>query len=236
MAGPSEARRFDAVNTALDYQDAMRILVIDSEARAKGGRCWTYDAVSIGFPGAVMHGRPVSEPRNLGTGWVGSGFARAFGCPAKVVNDAAMQALGSFKGGRLLFLGLGTGIGSALIIDGTLEPMELAHLPCKKQRTYEEYVAQAGLKRLGKRNGGVTSPNVVIRLKAALQVTDVGGGRRQRQTPSYAAGESPARIERARIRRWISPVEEPLNLLVAAGPESPRRRPGKDRVDIVGAA
>src|SRR5258708_3651593 len=96
---------------------------------------WGYDVVSIGYPGPVVHGKPVAEPTNLGGGWVGFDFRRAFGCPVKVINDAAMQALGSYKGGRMLFLGLGTGLGSALIVDGVLEPMELAHLPYKKGRT-----------------------------------------------------------------------------------------------------
>ena len=112
---------------------------------------WRYDVVSVGYPGAVLHGKPIAEPRNLGTGWVGFYFTRAFGCPVKVINDAAMQALGSYRGGRMLFLGLGTGLGSALIMDGVLEPMELAHLPYKKGRTYEDYVGNAGLKRLGKK-------------------------------------------------------------------------------------
>ena len=112
---------------------------------------WRYDAISIGYPGAVLHGKPVSEPRNLGGGWVGFDFRKAFGRPARVINDAAMQALGSYKGGCMLFLGLGTGLGSALIIDGVLEPMELAHLPYKKGRSYEEYVGKAGLKRLGRK-------------------------------------------------------------------------------------
>ena len=101
--------------------------------------------------------QPVMEPRNLGQGWVGFDFKKAFGCPVKVINDAAMQALGSYRGGRMLFLGLGTGLGSALIIDGVLEPMELAHLPYKKGRTYEDYVGNAGLKRLGKKKWRRTS-------------------------------------------------------------------------------
>jgi polyphosphate glucokinase len=139
---------------------------------------WRYEAVSIGFPGAVLHGRPVSEPRNLGGGWVGFNFRRAFGCPVHVINDAAMQALGSYKTGRMLFLGLGTGLGSALIIDGVLEPMELAHLPYKKGRTYEGYIGKAGLKRLGKKKWRRNVTDVIIRLKAALEVDDVvvGGG------------------------------------------------------------
>ncbi len=143
---------------------------------------WTYDAVSIGLPGAVLHGRLVSEPRNLGPGWVGFHFSRAFGCPVRVINDAAMQALGSYKGGRMLFLGLGTGLGSALIVDGVLEPMELAHLPYKKGRTYEAYIGQAGLERLGKKKWRRHVTDVVTRLKAALEVDDVvvGGGNAKR--------------------------------------------------------
>jgi polyphosphate glucokinase len=139
---------------------------------------WTYDAVSIGYPGAVVHGKPVSEPHNLGVGWVGFKYKSAFGRPVAVINDAAMQALGSYKGGRMLFLGLGTGLGSALIIDGVLEPMELAHLPYKKGRTYEEYVGKTGLKRLGKKKWRRHVADVVARLKAALEADDVviGGG------------------------------------------------------------
>jgi predicted NBD/HSP70 family sugar kinase len=90
---------------------------------------WNYSAVSIGYPGPVIHGRPLSEPRNLGGGWVAFDFQKAFGCPVKLINDAAMQALGIYEGGRMLFLGLGTGLGSAMIVDGALEPMEIAHLP-----------------------------------------------------------------------------------------------------------
>jgi len=139
---------------------------------------WEFDAVSIGYPGAVVNGKPVSEPHNLGKGWVGFNFKKAFGRPVKVVNDAAMQALGSYKRGRLLFLGLGTGLGSALICDGVLEPMELAHLPYKKGRTYEEYVGKKGLKRLGKKKWRRHVADVIERFRVALNVDDVvlGGG------------------------------------------------------------
>jgi polyphosphate glucokinase len=139
---------------------------------------WTYDVVSIGYPGAVLHGKPVSEPRNLGSGWVGFNFRRAFGRPVKVINDAAMQALGSYKNGRMLFLGLGTGLGTALAVDGVLQPMELAHLPYKKGRTYEEYVGKTGLKRLGKKKWRRHVADVITRLRTALEVNDVviGGG------------------------------------------------------------
>ena len=100
---------------------------------------WKYDAVAIGYPGPVLHNRPVAEPHNLAPGWVGFDWQAAFGCPAKIVNDAAMQAMGSYQGGKMLFLGLGTGLGSAMVIDGIVEPMELGHLPYKKA-TYEDYV------------------------------------------------------------------------------------------------
>jgi len=110
---------------------------------------WTYDVVSIGYPGPVLHGRVIAEPYNLGRGWAGFDFARAFGRPVKVINDAAMQALGSYKGGKMLFLGLGTGLGTTLIVEGVVAPMELGHLPYKK-RTFEQYVGRAGLERDGK--------------------------------------------------------------------------------------
>jgi polyphosphate glucokinase len=150
-------------------------MVRDVRAAVKS---WTYEAVSVGYPGAVLHGKPVAEPTNLGPGWVGFNFRKAFGCPVKVINDAAMQAWGSYRGGRMLFLGLGTGLGSAMIIDDILEPMELAHLPYKKGRTYEEYVGKAGLRRLGKKKWRRAVVDVLKRLKTALEVTDVvvGGG------------------------------------------------------------
>ena len=120
-------------------------------------RDWKYDAVSIGYPGPVVRGRPIIEPVHLGTGWVGFDFKKAFDRPVKIINDAAMQALGSYQGGRMLFLGLGTGLGSALIVDNVLEPLELAHLPYKKGRSYEDYVGLAGLKRRGKKDGNTMS-------------------------------------------------------------------------------
>jgi polyphosphate glucokinase len=138
---------------------------------------WAYDVVSVGFPGPVLHNRPVAEPRNLGPGWMGFDFAAAFGLPAKVVNDAAMQALGSYRGGRMLFLGLGTGLGSAMIVNGILEPMELGHLPYKKG-TYEDYVGARGLNRFGKKRWRKLVEDVVERLVAATEPEDIviGGG------------------------------------------------------------
>ncbi len=140
---------------------------------------WKYEAVSIGYPGPVVHGRLMAEPHNLAPGWIGFNFKKAFGPrPIKIINDAAMQALASYKGNTMLFLGLGTGLGSALIVDGILEPMELAHLPYKKGKTYEDYVGLAGLKRLGRRKWRHHVREVVKLLKNALQVDDVvlGGG------------------------------------------------------------
>jgi polyphosphate glucokinase len=139
---------------------------------------WKYDVVSIGYPGPVLHQQPVIEPHNLGRGWVGFDFRKAFRHPVKIINDAAMQALGSYKGGRMLFLGLGTGLGSALIVDSVLQPLELAHLPYKHGRTYEEYVGKAGLKRLGKRKWRRHVLDVVTALKASLEADYVvlGGG------------------------------------------------------------
>jgi predicted NBD/HSP70 family sugar kinase len=141
-------------------------------------RDWKYDRVSIGYPGPVTAGHPVREPVNLGGGWVGFNYKRALGCPVRIVNDAAMQALGSYHGGRMLFLGLGTGLGSAMIVDGILEPMELAHLPYKHGKTYEEYLGLKGLKRLGKKKWRKEVFKITEKLIAALQADYVvlGGG------------------------------------------------------------
>jgi polyphosphate glucokinase len=138
---------------------------------------WKYDVVAIGYPGPVLHGRPIAEPHNLTPGWVGFDYQAAFGCPVKVTNDAAMQALGSYKGGKMLFLGLGTGLGTTMIVDGIIGPMELGHLPYRKG-TYEDYVGIRGLKRLGKKKWRRYVADVIARLIAALQPDDVvlGGG------------------------------------------------------------
>src|SRR6202046_4755610 len=138
---------------------------------------WSYDVVSIGYPGPVLHHRPVADPKNLGPGWVGFDFKTQFGRPTKVLNDAAMQALGSYKKGKMLFLGLGTGLGSTLIVGGVVEPMELGHLPYKKA-TYEDYVGARGLERFGKKKWRKHVFDVVDRLVAALEPNDIvlGGG------------------------------------------------------------
>ena len=139
---------------------------------------WNYSVVSIGYPAPVVHGHPLSEPHNLAGGWVGFDFRKAFGHPVKIVNDAAMQALGIYHGGRMLFLGLGTGLGSAMIVDGILEPMEVAHLPYKKGRTFEDYVGIRGLQRLGKKKWRHHVALIAEQLKSALEADYVilGGG------------------------------------------------------------
>ena len=144
----------------------------------KSVKDWKFDCVSLGYPGPIINGHPLREPHNLGRGWVGFDFRKAFGRPVKIINDAAMQALGSYKGGRMLFLGLGTGLGSAMIVDGMLQPMELAHLIYKKGRTYEDYLGLRGLERSGKKKWRKHVAKVTTKLKAALEADYVvlGGG------------------------------------------------------------
>lgn len=140
---------------------------------------WEYDVVSLGYPGVVVDGRPVREPANLAAGWVACDYAAAFARPIKLLNDAALQAVGGYRGGRMLFLGLGTGLGSALIADGTILPLELAHLPYRKERSYEEYLGKAGRARLGRAKWQKHAARVVELLRAALVADEVliGGGR-----------------------------------------------------------
>jgi predicted NBD/HSP70 family sugar kinase len=167
---------------------------------------WNYDVVSIGVPAAVVHGKLASEPRNLGTGWVGFNFRRAFGRPVQLINDAAMQALGSYEGGRMLFLGLGTGLGSALIVDGVIEPMELARLPYTDHRTYEDAIGEKGRKSLGNKKWRRRVNDVIKRLKTALEVDDVviGGGnvKRLRTLPAGVRRGSNAHAFTGGYRLW----------------------------------
>jgi polyphosphate glucokinase len=139
---------------------------------------WNFDVISIGYPGPMVHGKPLRDPYNLGPGWVAFDFHKAFGKPVKIINDAAMQALGSYRGGRMLFLGLGTGLGSAMIVDGVLEPMELAHLPYKKGKTYEQYVGEAARQKYGDKKWAKKAFEIVRDLKNALQPDYIvlGGG------------------------------------------------------------
>src|SRR5580693_7448118 len=142
LTGQTEASKFDS------GPDLTPRRMVSGVKKITGD--WTYDAVSIGYPGPVLRNKPVAEPHNLGRGWVGFNFEAAFRRPVKLINDAAMQALGSYRGGKMLFIGLGTGLGSAMITDGIVEPMELGHLPWKRH-TYEHYVGERGLERLGRR-------------------------------------------------------------------------------------
>ena len=167
-----------------------------------------YDAVSIGYPGPVLHGSPIVEPTNLGRGWVGFDYQKAFGKQIRIINDAAMQALGSYRGGRMLFLGLGTGLGSALIVDGVLEPLELAHLPYRKGRTFEDYVGQRALDRLGKKKWRRAVNDVVQRLREAVQADYVvlGGGNVKylKQLPDGVRRGNNANAHRGGIILWAT--------------------------------
>ena len=139
---------------------------------------WTYDVISMGYPGQVVHNMPAHEPVNLGGGWLGFDYLGAFGKPIKVINDAAMQALGSYEGGRMLFIGVGTGLGTAMVVDGRVEAMELGHLPYKKKLTFEDYVGLRGLKRLGRSKWRHEVLAVIDVFRKALQPEYIvlGGG------------------------------------------------------------
>jgi len=169
VSGQTTVRRMDSGPSLTPEQMIARV-----KALAKG---WKYDRVSIGYPGVVVRNQPVREPHNLGKGWVGFDYEKAFGCPVRIVNDAAMQALGGYQGGKMLFLGFGTGLGTAMIVDGTLVPMELAHLPYKKA-TFEDYVGEDAMERDGKKKWRKNCADVIDRLCAALEPEDIvlGGG------------------------------------------------------------
>ncbi len=180
--GRRELRQFESGPDLTPRQMVARVHALTGD--------WTYDAVSIGYPGVVLHGKVIAEPHNLGPGWMGFDFRKAFGRPTHVMNDAAMQAIGSYEGGRMLFLGLGTGLGSAMIVDGVVAPMELAHLPYKKGRSYEEYVGARGLKRLGGKKWRRAVAEVVTQLSTLLEADYVviGGGnaRKLKRLPKNA--------------------------------------------------
>jgi predicted NBD/HSP70 family sugar kinase len=191
----------------------------------KLARDLSYDAVSIGYPGLVLRGRVAADPYNMGPGWCGYDFEKAFGRPVRVINDATMQALGSYEGGRMLFLGLGTGLGATLILDGTVEPMEIGHMPYKRGRTFEDYVGERGRKRLGNKKWRKAVAEVVARLKEVLETDYVvlGGGNavRLKELPEGARlgdnlnafkgglhlwqGDDPLAISAARRQRAAAP-------------------------------
>ena len=178
-------------------------MVQDVKAALKGR---SYDVISIGYPAPVVHGRALREPFNLGGGWVGFDFRKAFGRPVKLINDAAMQALGSYHGGRMLFLGLGTGLGSAMIVDGMLQPMELAHLPYKRGKTYEDYLGLRGLKRLGRKKWQEEVMSIVTRLREALEAEYVvlGGGnvKKLKRFPEHSTAGSNENAFLGGFRMW----------------------------------
>jgi polyphosphate glucokinase len=199
-SGQREPRKFASGPTMTPRQ-----MVAGVEKLTRG---WKYDVVSIGYPGLVVHGRPVAEPHNLGRGWVRFDYRAAFGRPVRIINDAAMQALGSYEGGKMLFLGLGTGLGSALVVDGVVEPMELGHLPYKKG-TYEDYVGQRGLDKRGKKKWRRHVADVVAGFVAALEPDDVvlGGGnvRKLKELPPGCRTGDNANAFVGGFRLWAKP-------------------------------
>jgi polyphosphate glucokinase len=195
--GQDEPRKFPSGPTLTAEQMVQGVL--------KAAAGWDYDAVTIGYPGPVSHGRPAAEPVNLGHGWVGFDFGAALQHPVKLINDAAMQALGSYEGGKMLFLGLGTGLGSTLVVRGMVVPMELGHLPYRKY-TFEDYVGNRGLQRLGKKQWREYVADVVARLRAALlpDYVVLGGGnvKKLKELPEGARPGNNDNAFRGGFRLW----------------------------------
>ena len=193
---------------------------------------WEYDAISIGYPGPVTHDSPLAEPHNLASGWVGFPYQTAFPKPIRFINDAAMQALGGYTGGKMLFLGIGTGLGSALIVDNLVVPLELAHLPYKKQRTYEEYIGLAGLQRLGKKEWRESVLDVVERMRAAF-IADyivLGGGNAKlmKKLPENVLLGANSNAIAGGIALWhppANPVSRSAPLIEADSPVGPHATP-----------
>jgi polyphosphate glucokinase len=187
LSGSRTPRRFDSGPAMTPRKMVARIAEVCAD--------WKYDKVSMGYPGLVLHGKIAAEPHNLGSGWLRFDFARAFGKPLRIINDAAMQALGDYRGGRMLFLGLGTGLGSAMIVDGVLAPMELGHLPYKNGKTYESFLGLEGLKRQGKKKWRKRVFEIVADLRAALEpdLVVLGGGNAKflkKLPPGAVAGQN----------------------------------------------
>jgi len=205
VTGESESRKFISGPKMTPLQ-----MVSGVKNLAEG---WKYDAISIGYPGPVLRNRPVAEPHNLGGGWIGFNFEKAFGHPVKLINDAAMQALGSYRGGKMLFLGLGTGLGTAMIVEGYVEPMELSHLPYRKG-VYEDYVGEKSLKQHGKKKWREEVEDVIGRLVAALEPDDVviGGGnaRLLKKIPKGCRLGDNANAFAGGFRLWVEPVKRHL--------------------------
>lgn len=173
VTGETESRRFESGPTMTPERMVSEVKKLAAD--------WKYDVVSIGYPGTVRGNRPVTEPHNLASGWVGFDFEAAFDCPLKMINDAALQAIGSYEGGSMLFLGLGTGLGSAMVVDGTVVPLELAHLSVGK-KTFEDDLGKRGLKRLGRKKWEKRVHAIVKRFASALLLDEIvlGGGNAKR--------------------------------------------------------
>ncbi len=182
---------------------------------------WDFNCISLGYPGPIINGRPLREPHNLGGGWVGFDFQKAFGVPVRIINDAAMQALGSYKGGRMLFLGLGTGLGSAMIVDGVLEPMELAHLLYKNGKTYEDYLGLRGLRRLGKKHWRRNVDKVTKMLRTSLGADYVvlGGGnsKKLKELPPGALLGANENAFLGGLRLWEEGAKRPAIIDIGSG-------------------
>jgi len=199
--GQEESRKFSSGSTLTPERMVTGVQQLAAD--------WPYEAVSIGYPGPVLKGRIKAEPHNLGVGWIGFDFEAAFKRPVKLINDAAMQALGCYEGGKMLFLGLGTGLGSAFIVEGLVQPMELAHLPYRK-RTFEDYVGLRGLEKYGKKKWQTYVADMVTRLIAALEPDDVvlGGGnvKKLKELPHGCRAGNNAAAFRGGFRLWEQPA------------------------------
>jgi polyphosphate glucokinase len=210
LDGETEPRRFDSGPRMTAQQ------MVDRVKETADG--WNYDAVSIGIPAPIHHGRLAVNPVNLGKRWVCFDFEQAFGKPTKVVNDAAMQAVGSYEGGRMLFLGLGTGLGSAVIDQGLVEPMELGHLPFRK-KTFEDYVGTAGMKRLGKKRWRRAVLETVDHFYRAMEpdYVVIGGGNASEldELPGYARRGDNTNAFKGGFRLWETPESVPMERLLA---------------------
>ena len=171
---------------------------------------WKWDVVTVGYPGAVKNGRPALEPKNLAEGWMRYDFRRAFGKPVRIINDAAMQALGSYEGGRMLFLGLGTGLGAALVLEGLVQPLEIAHLSYRSGFSYEDFLGKRGQDRMGKKRWRKMVDEIVADLQAAFQVDDVviGGGnaKQLKELPPGARLGSNSNAFAGGFRLWKDPL------------------------------
>src|SRR6266581_7855388 len=211
-SGQNEPRKFPSGPTMTPKQMVAGVKKLAGD--------WKYDVISIGYPGMVVRNRLVAEPHNLGRGWMGFDFAVAFKRPVKVLNDAAMQALGSYKGGKMLFLGLGTGLGSAMILDGIAESMELGHLPYKKS-TFEDYVGIRGLEKHGKKKWRHYVTDAVKRLISALEPDDVvlGGGnvRKLKKLPADCRAGDNANAFLGGFRLWERPPPRKIPLPQKSG-------------------